>query len=270
MERTPCDLRHHYEIEKELAARLKSASKEERRQLYSPLYDELFRRVSNHPQLVQKQSAEERLQRANLQLKLLKPFLRDDMTFMEIGPGDCALSQSVAKIVRKVYAFDVSKTITGGSSESGNCEIIVFDGYRIPLPDGSVDIAYSNQLMEHLHPDDAAEQLADIYRVLKPKGMYVCITPNRLSGPHDVSKYFDKVATGFHLKEYTNGELSALFWTAGFRRTVPMFDRLGRASLTLVKLFEVLFGCLPLGYRQRLSRTKPVGILLGVRMLGIK
>ena len=39
--------------------------------------------------------------------------------------------------------------------------------------------------------------LANLYRALKPGAVYVCITPNRLSGPHDISLYFDSVATGF-------------------------------------------------------------------------
>jgi hypothetical protein len=40
---TPDQRRAHYEIERELASRLRSAAKEERRTLYSSLYDELFR-----------------------------------------------------------------------------------------------------------------------------------------------------------------------------------------------------------------------------------
>jgi predicted SAM-dependent methyltransferase len=51
--------------------------------------------------------------------------------------------------------------------------------------------------MEHLHPDDAFEQLKQIYTALTPGGLYICTTPNRLTGPHDVSKYFDETAAGF-------------------------------------------------------------------------
>ena len=43
MERTAAQIRAHYEIEKELASRLRGASKAERRTLYASLYDELFR-----------------------------------------------------------------------------------------------------------------------------------------------------------------------------------------------------------------------------------
>jgi len=43
-------LREHYEIERELANRLRNASKEERVRLYASSYDELFLRVAHHPQ----------------------------------------------------------------------------------------------------------------------------------------------------------------------------------------------------------------------------
>ena len=41
-------------------------------------------------------------------------------------------------------------------------------------------------------------------------GVYICITPNRVSGPHDVSRGFDEVATGFHMHEYTGREIRPL------------------------------------------------------------
>jgi hypothetical protein len=52
--RTPEQLAEHYAIERELAARLRDSSPEERRHLYSALYDEMYRRVPLHPQLTQK------------------------------------------------------------------------------------------------------------------------------------------------------------------------------------------------------------------------
>ena len=56
-QRTPEQLRHHYEVERELADRLRSASREERKQLYAGVYDELFRRVPDHPQLTWREDA---------------------------------------------------------------------------------------------------------------------------------------------------------------------------------------------------------------------
>jgi len=263
----------HYRIEQELAARLRSAPKEERRRLYTSLYDELFRRVHDHPQLTLKASAASRQAEVSARLKLLGPYLRPDATYLEVGPGDCALATAVAQQVRKVYAVDVSNEITVGVALPENFELAISDGCSIPVPERSVDVAYSDQLMEHLHADDAREQLQNIYQALKPGGVYLCITPNRLSGPHDVSRYFDEVATGFHLREYTVGELTKLFSATGFRKFkvlagggghhLPLPPKLIRVVEWFLELFPRTFG-------RTLARGLPLRVILGAKLVARK
>lgn len=270
--RSPAMLRQHYEVERELADRLRLATREERRSLYGPVYDELFRRVPHHPQLTRKSSPE--LSRAGLppQLRILRRYLRPETTLLEIGPGDCALSLALAERVRHVYGLDVSAEITRQTSLPANFDLILSDGTSVPLPPESVDVAYSNQLMEHLHPDDALEQLKGIWRVLRPGGVYICITPNRLSGPHDISQHFDSEATGFHLKEYTVGELSRLFRTVGFRTVRTLLGRRGfclPAPVAPVLAGEAVLSRLPPGTRRAVGRT--VGrAFLGIRLVATK
>ena len=60
MQRTQEQLRQHFEIERELAAKLKNASAAERKSLYNEVYDELFRRVPDHPQLHRVANEEDR------------------------------------------------------------------------------------------------------------------------------------------------------------------------------------------------------------------
>lgn len=120
--------------------------------------------------------------------------------------------------MRKAVGVDVSTEVTSSDRGEGNFELILSDGTSIPVPPGSVDVAYSNQLMEHLHPEDARAQLVNLHRARKPGGVYVCVTPNCLTGPHDISRGFDVIATGFHLREYTNLELVDLFRGCGFER----------------------------------------------------
>ncbi len=43
----------------------------------------------------------------------------------------------------------------------------------MPFDSDSIDLVISNQLMEHLHPDDAYDQLREVYRVLRDGGRYV-------------------------------------------------------------------------------------------------
>ena len=271
--RTLEQLREHYEIEKELASHLRHASQQERTYLYASLYNELFRRVPNHPQLMRKTSLDGRRAALLREMRRLNQFLNSEITFLELGAGDCTLSLEVAQVVKRVYAVDVSEEITKGLNLPPNFQLVLSDGCDIPVPPGSVHLAYSNQLLEHLHPDDAIEQLQNVYRTLVPGGLYLCFTPNRLSGPHDISRYFDQVATGFHLKEYTIGELNKLFRAAGFT-TVRIYLGLGEKLLSSpvapFLLLEGLVNILPNSLSKLIAHSFPMRILLGIRLIGIK
>lgn len=216
--RTPERLEHHYAVERELAQRLRDASREERTRLYGEAYDELFRRVEDHPQLVIKADPAMRAAWVRTEAAWLRRRLLGGLAFLEVGAGDCSLSLEMCAFASRVYAIDVSAAIAGDTPTPPNFELLITDGRAIPVPAGSVGLAYSNQLMEHLHPDDAREQLENILRALAPGGAYVCVTPNRLGGPHDISAIFDDEPHGFHLCEYTTGELRSLMLDVGFRR----------------------------------------------------
>ena len=226
--RDPQRIRHHYEIERELAQRLRNSSRAERGKLYSVVYDELFQKVPDHPQLWIKDSLERRASQALPRLAMLQRFLRPNATYLEVGAGDCTLAFAVAPHVRRVVAVDVSDAITRNGEQPANFTLALSDGISIPAPPGTVDIAMSDQLMEHLHPDDALDHLRNIYRALAPGGAYVCATPNRHFGPHDISCDFDEVSTGFHLKEYSFTELADLFRAAGFFRLGVLLGGSGR------------------------------------------
>jgi SAM-dependent methyltransferase len=266
-------IRQHYLIEKELAARLRNAPRAERKTLYTEVYDELFRRVPDHPQLALKLDANARREHVDERLRLLQTHLSPEATYLELGPGDCSLALAVATRVKKVYAVDVSREIAGGVALPDNLELIISDGSSIPVPDNSVDVAYSDQLMEHLHPDDAKEQLQNIHRTLKPGGTYICITPNRLSGPHDVSRYFDEVATGFHLKEYSLAELSQMFRAAGFSKLKTLVGARGidvEVPTQLVTWVESWVTSAPGQLRKTLARGLPLRLVLGIKLIATK
>ena len=269
-------LKEHYKIEKELASRLLNSTKQERQYLYTDLYDELYRRVPHHSQLTRKLSPEKSAMTVAQRMQLLEKFLTPQTIFLEVGAGDCSLSIEVSKRVKKVYVVEVSKEITKQIIFPDNVEFILSDGFSIPVPENSVHVAYSHQLMEHLHPDDAIEQLQNIYKALAPKGIYICITPNRFSGPHDISQYFDQVATGFHLKEYTVTELYQLFSIAGFSQ-ISWFKNKDKLNLKiplissvviLIKLIEKILNSLPFSIRKTIANT-PM-LFRGMTILGRK
>jgi SAM-dependent methyltransferase len=271
--RLPADIEHHYRVELELAGRLREAPRAERLSLYGPLYDELFRRVPNHPQLTRKVSEAERRAASNDKFSLLGRFIDSNTVFLEIGAGDCAFTMAVAaRGARKCYALDVSREILSGVNDP-KVETVLSDGCTVPVPAGVVTLAYSFQVMEHIHPDDALEQLRNLFTALAPGGSYVCVTPSRLNGPHDVSKFFDPVARGFHLKEYTNSELARLFRSVGFSRVVPYAGFKGHylpLPLSFVRAFEWAFGKLPRRLAQRLGRKPGIKNVLEINLRAIK
>lgn len=271
-ERPLWQLREQYHIEKALADRLRRASQAERVSLYTRVYDELYRQVPHHPQLIRKTDGNGQSEAVTKQVAFLSRILNGNSIFMEIGPGDCRLSVEVAKMVEKVYAIDVSHEITKRSLPT-NCELIISDGCSIPVPKNSVNVAYSNHLMEHLHPDDAIDQVRNIYDALAIGGRYVCITPNRLNGPHDISQYFDKVASGFHLKEYTVTELVNIFRATGFTKVIAYVSLKGpflQIPLPLIKWIETILIQLPFPLSNRFARWLPVKLLLAARVVGVK
>ncbi len=139
------------------------------------------------------------------------------------------------------------------------------------MPPGSVDVAYSNQLMEHLHPDDAAEQLREIFKALAPGGTYLCFTPNSMTGPHDVSRSFDRVATGLHLHECTVTELNRMLKDVGFRHTQVMLPRGGVTVPTgAVVALESAVGALPGDLSRKVAFSRAMRGFLGIRIVAKK
>jgi len=269
MKRSAAQIREHYEIEKELAARLRSAPKSLRGTLYRELYNELFQRVPHHPQLIARESIAKRRTTALRQVHFLRSLCDSPPTFLELGAGDCIISLCFADQAEQVYAVDVSDEITGQVIPPPNFQLVLSDGCSVSVPENCVDLAFSNQLMEHLHHEDALEQLRNIHAVLKPGGKYFCVTPNRMSGPHDVSQYFDREACGFHLYEYRIGELIELCRRAGFADFYAYIGKDGRylrVPIWLVELTERLVSMMP----GKSGKFAPLRLLLGIRLLSVK
>jgi SAM-dependent methyltransferase len=212
--RPPERLIAHYELERRLADRLRAARRDERSRLYTEVYSELFNGLPDHPQ---KTAAGPRTDRITKQVRLLKPLMRRGDVYLEIGCGDALLPFALSGFAREVLGLDVTDALVDFAAAPASFRFLKTDGVEIPLAENSVDLAHSDQLMEHLHVEDAEAQLREIHRVLRSGGHYVCKTPSRVTGPHDISVFFDELATGMHMREYDYGSLRALMLQAGFR-----------------------------------------------------
>ncbi|QLE51084.1 glycosyltransferase [Nostoc sp. C057] len=126
---------------------------------------------------------------------------------LDIACGEgygCALLASVAESVVGVdINSEVIEYATKEYSTHKNIRFMVGSCDSIPLPDNSVDVVTSFETIEH--HDKHEEMMQEIKRVLKPGGLLIISSPNRLT-------YSDEpnYSNPFHVKELYYDELAAL------------------------------------------------------------
>ena len=115
-------------------------------------------------------------------LELLQPHLAGAAVVLDIGAGEGYLARRVHElIVRQGLAARVEACDLFPDNfrvPEVRCHAIDLHG-GLPLPDRSVDLAYSVEVIEHL--EDQFAFLREVQRVLRPGGRFVLTTPNVLS-----------------------------------------------------------------------------------------
>jgi SAM-dependent methyltransferase len=139
----------------------------------------------------------------------------------EVGSGHGAMARALAARGYTVEATDITRERGHDHSTDGNPVWTVTDGVHLArfAENAPYDAVVSDQLVEHLHPDDIREHLVGCHEILRPGGVYAVQTPHAFTGPHDVSRCFGlREPIGMHLHEYTNSELIRLLRSVGFSR----------------------------------------------------
>ncbi len=122
-------------------------------------------------------------------------------------------------------------------------------------PRNTYDVVVSDQVIEHLHPDDLAAHLQGVHGILIPGGRYILNTPHLFTGPHDISRVFNcDRPRGMHLREYTFSELGLALKKTGFSRIYYNCPAKLRKMMSAIgirrQLHDELFG---LPYRKTIS-----------------
>jgi SAM-dependent methyltransferase len=144
----------------------------------------------------------------------------------EVGSGTAKLALALARNGHYVEATDISRERGGARPETENLTWSVTDGVHLDdfASAAPYDAVISDQVVEHLHPDDILEHFRSAREILSPEGRYIVRTPQGLTGPHDMSPIFgyDEVV-GMHLREYSNTELRLILRDAGYRKVAAVF-----------------------------------------------
>jgi len=250
--------KEQYILEKNLAEKLRRANQKGRMDMYSKVYDEFYRKYR------QPEKSNRRLISCfpNIillyQLSLIKPFIKPNSRYLEIGAGDCKFAIQMSNYFKNIYIVDVSKIISNDITLPPNMNLIISNGVDIDLPENFINVAYSFSVIEHIHPEDLLIQLKNLHKCLSWDGVYISSTPNRLFGPHDISKFFERTATGFHLKEYTTNELESIFKQAGFSKIVIFVSLIWftfKIPLRILKVIESVLFLIPYIIRKKLAHN---------------
>lgn len=249
---TDKQIREHYLLEKKLAKRILNSSPENRGHVTAEAYDTLYSSIPWHPRL--NDSLEIEQDKIRNKLLFFEHLLKPNQDILEIGAGTGYFIRYLAHRTQgRCVGVDISReTLIKHPEDPPNLELLNMDAVNLNFPSNMFDLAISSQLVEHLHPNDTEEHINSVFNILKKNGVYAFDTPNRLTGPHDVSRFFDEVATGFHLKEWTYRELVSPLKKVGFRnirtlilprslvKTFPSLHSLGTVPVGLLVPFETM------------------------------
>ena len=124
---------------------------------------------------------------------------------LDIGSGVGYGAKILAETASEVVAVDLSEEAVryaGREYAAGNIEVVVGDAQDLPLASDSVDVVVSFELIEHLQGQQA--HLLEMDRVLKPGGLTVISTPNRIFYSQESSQI-----NPYHTREFDFQEFFA-------------------------------------------------------------
>jgi SAM-dependent methyltransferase len=107
------------------------------------------------------------------ELILILPYLGRGGTLLEFGAGTGAQAIELQRLGFDVVALDLANS---GYSNCRVYPVIDYDGMHIPVPDGSVDIVFSSNVLEHV--PNFEQICAEFARVLRPGGFCVHVMPS--------------------------------------------------------------------------------------------
>ena len=119
-------------------------------------------------------------------LERLRPWFDRDSTVLDLGCGIGRVARYVAPECALLWAVDASQRMLDMAAHRlrdltnvkyAHCHDVTF----ADVPSGSVDMAYSLLVLQHLEREDAFLLLEELRRVIRPTGTVILTYPNLLS-----------------------------------------------------------------------------------------
>ncbi len=200
-------------------------------------WDKIAERYSNQP------IADEAAYQKKLQVT--REYFQPDMEVLEIGCGTGSTAITHAPYVKHIHAIDISSNmieIAQGKADARNIENITFERSTIDefsVQDQTMDVVLGLSILHLL--DNKEEVIANIYKMLKPGGIFVSSTVCL----GDTMKFFKFIAPIGKLlglmplvKVFTTKELENCLTDAGFDIDYLWQPSKGKAVFIVAKKAE--------------------------------
>lgn len=149
---------------------------------------------------------------------------------LDIACGEGYGSSLLANYAFSVVGIDISENAINHARtkyDKKNLKFIVGDCVQIPLPDKSIDFVVSFETIEHI--ENHEQMMAEVVRVLKPTGLVLISSPDKLSYTLESG-----IKNPFHAKELLEQEFKDLLSTY-FKRTIFWGQRVVYGSTILAE-----------------------------------
>ena len=130
---------------------------------------------------------------------------------LEVGSGEGYGTAMLATAAARVIGIDYDEFASAHAvARYPQATFLRANLAALPVAPASVDVVATLQVIEHVW--NHREFVGECLRVLRPGGLLIVTTPNRLT----FSPGLDEPANLFHTKEFTADELTDLLTTGGF------------------------------------------------------
>lgn len=131
---------------------------------------------------------------------------------LEAGSGEGYGADLIANVARRVIGLDYDDSaVAHVRARYPRVDMRQGNLAELPLDDGAVDVVVNFQVIEHLW--DQGQFVDECARVLRPSGVLLMSTPNRIT----FSPGRDTPINPFHTRELNAAELTELLTDSGFQ-----------------------------------------------------
>jgi len=112
----------------------------------------------------------------NLAKYLVDRFHLENSKILDVGCGRCEVLDAFNKLGLDISGVDASERIRGFAPKAiSKLEILDFSKENLPFDDDEFDVIFTKSVIEHV--SDPTHLMKEILRILKPRGIFISLTP---------------------------------------------------------------------------------------------